>query len=163
MDPNPAVDESLSRGQGSLRGHQPDSRLNGVRHTSEKRSVVWNNRADLHGLEKGWAGPFAHTIAPMTISTRIAPGSVQTQVTGLHDRGVMVGFWSDMNNANLVNDNFGFYRLGGDRFHSVTFPTDSNATPQMDQLLGVNNRDLAVAGDGRRRVELSCSADTQGL
>ena len=36
------------------------------------------------------------------------PGSVQTQVTGLNNRGVTVGFWSSMNNANLVNDNFGF-------------------------------------------------------
>src|SRR5579863_10500425 len=48
------------------------------------------------------------------------PGSVQTQVTGLNDRGVTVGFWSTMNNANMTNDNFGFYAAGG-RFHTVNF------------------------------------------
>ena len=71
------------------------------------------------------------------------PGSVQTQVTGLNDRGVTVGFWSGMNNANQVNDNFGFYSAGG-RFHSVNFPTGNNASPQVDQLLGVNDHDIAV-------------------
>ena len=37
------------------------------------------------------------------------PGSRQTQVTGLNDLGVTVGFWSTQNNANMVNNNFGFY------------------------------------------------------
>ena len=41
------------------------------------------------------------------------PGSVQTQVTGLNDHGVTVGFWSDQNNQNQMNDNFGFYKLAG--------------------------------------------------
>ena len=54
---------------------------------------------------------------------------MQTQVTGLNDNGVTVGFWSDMNNANQVNDNFGFYSLDGRTFHSVNFPTKDNATP----------------------------------
>jgi Cu/Zn superoxide dismutase len=72
------------------------------------------------------------------------PGSVQTQVTGLNDKGVTVGFWSDMNNANLVNDNFGFYRLGNGDIKSVVFPTGDNASPPVDQLLGVNDHDLAV-------------------
>jgi len=71
------------------------------------------------------------------------PGSTQTQVTGLNDRGVTVGFWSDMNNANEMNDNFGFYWLNG-RFHTVNFPTMNNATPPVNQLLGVNNHDVAV-------------------
>ena len=71
------------------------------------------------------------------------PGSVQTQVTGLNDRGVTVGFWSTMNNANQVNDNFGFFSVGG-RFYSVNFPTGNNASPPVDQLLGVNDHDVAV-------------------
>jgi hypothetical protein len=71
------------------------------------------------------------------------PGSVQTQVTGLNDRGVTVGFWSSMNNANQVNDNRGFWAAGG-QFHTVTFPTGDNASPIVDQLLGVNNHDVAV-------------------
>ncbi len=41
------------------------------------------------------------------------PGSVQTQVTGLNDEGATVGFWSNANNANLSNPNFGFYSLDG--------------------------------------------------
>ncbi len=71
------------------------------------------------------------------------PGSVQTQVTGLNDDGVTVGFWSKMNNANMVNDNIGFFSVGG-RFYSVNFPTGNNASPPVDQLLGVNDHDVAV-------------------
>jgi hypothetical protein len=71
------------------------------------------------------------------------PHSVQTQLTGLNDEGVQVGFWSTQNNASLVNNNFGFY-LAGARFHSVNFPTRNNASPPVNQLLGVNNRDVAV-------------------
>ncbi|MBV9379929.1 MAG: hypothetical protein JO242_04575, partial [Streptosporangiaceae bacterium] len=71
------------------------------------------------------------------------PHSVQTQVTGLNDRGVTVGFWSKTNNANQVNDNFGFYTSGG-RFFSVVFPTGFNANPPVDQLLGVSNNGIAA-------------------
>ena len=72
------------------------------------------------------------------------PGSVQTQVTGLNDRGVTVGFWSDMNTASLVNDNFGFYSIDGRLYRTVKFPTTNESTPPVDQLLGVNDSDLAV-------------------
>ena len=82
------------------------------------------------------------------------PHSVQTQVTGLNDRGITVGFWSNSNNANMVNANFGFYTSGG-RFHTVNFPTGDNASPQVDQLLGVNDSDVAVGfytnGQGSNR------------
>ena len=82
------------------------------------------------------------------------PGSVQTQVTGLNDRGVTVGFWSNSNTANMVNANFGFYTIG-DHFHTVNFPTGDNASPQVDQLLGVNDHDVAVGfytnGQGSNR------------
>ena len=71
------------------------------------------------------------------------PGSVQTQVTGLNNRGVTVGFWSTMNNANMVNDNFGFVDVGG-HFRTADFPTKSPANPPVDQLLGVNDSDVAV-------------------
>jgi len=72
------------------------------------------------------------------------PGSVQTQVTGLNDAGATVGFWSDMNNASQMNDNFGFYSLDGRHFRTVTFPTRDNATPPVNQLLGVNDSDVAA-------------------
>ena len=71
------------------------------------------------------------------------PGSVQTQVTGLNNRGVTVGFWSSMNNANMVNDNFGFVAANG-HFRTADFPTGSPATPPVDQLLGVNDENVAV-------------------
>ena len=71
------------------------------------------------------------------------PGSVQTQVTGLNDEGVTVGFWSTMNTVNMVNDNFGFFSVGG-RSYSVNFPTGNNASPPVNQLLGVNDHDVAV-------------------
>jgi hypothetical protein len=76
------------------------------------------------------------------------PGSTQTQVTGLNDNGVTVGFWSDTDLPNptntSVNANFGFYAIHGHHFHLVDFPTDSRPTPPVDQLLGVNNHNLAV-------------------
>jgi hypothetical protein len=71
------------------------------------------------------------------------PGSVQTQVTGLNNTGVTVGFWSSMNNTNMVNDNFGFVDVGG-HFHTADFPTGAPASPPVDQLLGVNDQDIAV-------------------
>ena len=82
------------------------------------------------------------------------PGSVQTQVTGLNDEGVQVGFWSTQNTANMTNNNFGFYLRNG-QFHTVNFPTGDNASPPVDQLLGVNNHDVAVGfytnGQGNNR------------
>jgi hypothetical protein len=71
------------------------------------------------------------------------PRGVQTQVTGLNDRGVTVGFWSKQNTASNANNNFGFYEQNG-RFHDVNFPIGDAASPPVDQLLGVNNRDVAV-------------------
>ncbi len=82
------------------------------------------------------------------------PHSAQTQVTGLNDRGVTVGFWSTMNTASMTNNNFGFYSKGGS-FHSVVFPTGDNASPVVDQLLGVNDFNVAVGfytnGQGSNR------------
>src|SRR3984885_4787863 len=71
------------------------------------------------------------------------PGSVQTQVTGLNNRGITVGFWSSMNNANMVDDNFGFVDVDG-HFRNADFPTGDAASPPVDQLLGVNDNDVAV-------------------
>ena len=66
------------------------------------------------------------------------PGSAQTQVTGLNNIGISVGFWVDG-----AGNNFGFY-ASGHRFHQVDFPTANNANPQVDQLLGVNDSGVAV-------------------
>jgi hypothetical protein len=83
------------------------------------------------------------------------PGSVQTQVTGLNDNGDTVGFWSSMNTASMTNNNFGFYELRGHKFHTVQFPTGDNANPPVNQLLGINDSDVAVGfytnGQGSNR------------
>ena len=71
------------------------------------------------------------------------PGAKQTQVTGLNDVGVTVGFFSTQNKASMMNNNFGFYAMRG-VFHRVDFPTNVPAKPPVDQLLGVNDRDVAV-------------------
>jgi hypothetical protein len=71
------------------------------------------------------------------------PTAVQTQVVGLNNTGVTVGFWSSQNTANEMNNNFGFYTWHG-RFSNVNFPTANNANPPVNQLLGVNDQDVAV-------------------
>jgi hypothetical protein len=71
------------------------------------------------------------------------PGSVQTQVTGLNNRGVTVGFWSSTNNGIGLDANFGFVDVHG-RFLNANFPTATLAPLTVDQLLGVNDRDIAV-------------------
>ncbi len=70
------------------------------------------------------------------------PGSAQTQITGLNDNGVEVGFFSTQNNGKADN-NFGFWRSGG-KYHEVNFPTKDNAKPPVNQLLGVNDTGTAV-------------------
>jgi hypothetical protein len=73
------------------------------------------------------------------------PESTQTQVTGLNDRGVTVGFWSTMNTANNMNDNRAFVSDHG-YFIDGDFPIDvtNAASPPVDQLLGVNDHNVAV-------------------
>lgn len=82
------------------------------------------------------------TQAGFRIMNENFPGSTQTQVTGLNDRGVTVGFWAPTNTGN-GDANFGFYWLNG-RFHNVNFPTHNNASPPVNQLLGVNDQNVAV-------------------
>ena len=91
---------------------------------------------------------------PSTYQNENFTGSAQTQVTGLNDEGVTVGFFSTMNTASMTNNNFGFFKSDGS-FHEVNFPTGDNASPQVDQLLGVNDHDVAVGfytnGQGSNR------------
>jgi hypothetical protein len=127
-------------------------------HTHDNaRDLTFNQLLGIndHGLIAGYFGSGAQghpnkgyllfpPYSPNSYRNENFPHSVQTQVTGLNDNGVTVGFWSDMNNANQVNDNFGFYSLDGQHFHSVNFPTSDNATPPVNQLLGVNDSDVAA-------------------
>ncbi|MGA2014199.1 MAG: hypothetical protein ABSH51_27205 [Solirubrobacteraceae bacterium] len=66
------------------------------------------------------------------------PGSAQTQVTGINNDGVTVGFSVDGAGANS-----GFYHANG-TFHTVDFPAANNASPKFDQVLGVNDAGIAV-------------------
>jgi hypothetical protein len=64
------------------------------------------------------------------------PGSNQTQVTGLNNWGLTVGFWADPN-----GDNFGFAEYHG-HFEAIfdpNAPTPVWGTPSVQQLLGVND------------------------
>ena len=72
------------------------------------------------------------------------PGSVQTQVTGLNNSGVTVGFFSHQNTASMSNDNHGFWRSAAGVYHQADFPTSDPASPPVDQLLGINGHGVAV-------------------
>jgi hypothetical protein len=91
---------------------------------------------------------------PDTYQNENFPGSVQTQVTGLNNEGVTVGFWSTQNTSSMNNNNFGFYEVHG-HYYNVNFPTGDNASPQVDQLLGISNHGIAVGfytnGQGSNR------------
>jgi hypothetical protein len=71
------------------------------------------------------------------------PGSKQTQVIGLNNHGVTVGFFSTQNKKNLKDNNIGFWAHNR-HFHPVVFPTASQSSPPVNQLLGVNDRRRAV-------------------
>ena len=69
------------------------------------------------------------------------PGSVQTQVTGLNNRGVTVGFWSPTN-LGTGDANFAWVNVDG-QFRQADDP-NADGAPTVDQLLGVNDEDVAV-------------------
>jgi len=71
------------------------------------------------------------------------PGSVQTQVTGENNRGVTVGFWSNTNMGGGMDANFGWVDVHG-QFRNASYPTAGQAALEVDQLLGVNDEDIAV-------------------
>jgi hypothetical protein len=64
----------------------------------------------------------------------VFPGSAQTQITGLNNTGVQVGFWS-ARGRHIT----GWYLENG-RYHSVA----DNASWPVNELLGVNDRGVAV-------------------
>ena len=72
------------------------------------------------------------------------PGSAQTQVTGLNNSGITVGFFSHQNKASMSNDNHGFWRSSAGVYHQADFPTSDPASPPVDQLLGINGHGVAV-------------------
>lgn len=72
------------------------------------------------------------------------PGSAQTQVTGLNDEGITVGFFSHEDASNTADDdNVAFWEQNG-RFHEVRIPSRNQANPPISQLLGVADTGWAV-------------------
>jgi hypothetical protein len=71
------------------------------------------------------------------------PSSVQTQVTGLNNIGTTVGFWSNTNMGVGMDSNFGFTDVGG-VFTNVNNPKTATTPPVFNQLLGVNDSNVAV-------------------
>jgi hypothetical protein len=66
------------------------------------------------------------------------PGAVQTQVTGIDDNPVTVGFYVDKS-----GNNFGFVS-NGTKFISVANPATPTTGPTVNQLLGVNDSGIAA-------------------
>ncbi len=84
------------------------------------------------------------TTSPYTSFTgENVPGSVQTQVTGINNIGTTVGFWSNTNLGVGMDSNFGFTDVGG-TFTSVNNPNTATTPPVFNQLLGVNDGNVAV-------------------
>jgi len=78
--------------------------------------------------------------------------ALQTQLTGLNDRGVLTGYFYNTNNGIPVDNQFGFYVKDG-VFTEVNNPQTpglfGNPNPPSgvlieNQLIGVNDRDIAV-------------------
>jgi hypothetical protein len=125
-------------------------KLNDSRDKTFNQLLGINNAGDIVGyFGSGAAGHpnKGYTLVPpfaqRSFLNENFPRAAQTQVTGLNDHGVTVGFWSTQNTASMTNNNFGFYEQDG-RFHDVNFPIGDAASPPVDQLLGVNNRGIAV-------------------
>jgi hypothetical protein len=72
------------------------------------------------------------------------PGSVQTQVTGINNRDLTVGFYVDASGNNLgFVDHDGLFTRVYDPA-GAPLSTSPNGTPSVEQLLGVNDHDVAV-------------------
>ena len=128
-----------------------------------KKDVTFNQELGINnaGVIAGYFGSGAaghpnkgylviNTLKPIIQSAFIDenfPNSVQTQVTGLNNSGVTVGFWSNQNNKNTINNNFGFINFGGQPglFININNPmTGTISKVKTNQLLGVNDLNTAV-------------------
>ena len=80
---------------------------------------------------------------PSSYASENFPNSVQTQVTGLNNIGTTVGFFSNTNMGVGLDANYGFADVNG-TFYQVIDPNTPNVTVPTNQLLGVNDQDIAV-------------------
>jgi hypothetical protein len=141
--------QHMSQAMQSTR-HFVFSTLNNSNDTTFNQLLGINNRGQIAGYfgsgakghpNKGYLLVLSHNGSHFVNEN--FPGAKQTQVTGLNDAGVTVGFYSTQNKASQSNNNFGFYTRGG-HFHAVNFPAIHQSTPPVNQLLGVNDSDVAV-------------------
>lgn len=75
------------------------------------------------------------------------PGEAQTQLTGLNDRGVVVGYFYPTNNGIPVDNQFGFFLKDGvfTAVNDPNTPTTPNAGVIIEnQLIGINDHNIAV-------------------
>jgi len=158
-DPNAGASQIGSQGTAGTQGSNPASYVQPTNYAfktvDDPADPTFNQLLGVNdnGIIAGYFGSGAagHPNKGYRISERAItdfvnenfPGSVQTQVTGVNDNDLTVGFYSGTNNANNTNNNLGFYRVNGS-YHSVAFPTGDNANPPVDQLLGVNDSNEAV-------------------
>jgi hypothetical protein len=125
------------------------SKLNNSNDPTFNQLLGINNRGQIAGYfgsgakghpNKGYVLSLGHF---SSFTNENVPTGIQTQVIGINDTGISVGFWSTQNTKSMANNNFGFYDWHG-QFHSVNFPTRNMAKPPVNQLLGVNDSGIAV-------------------
>jgi hypothetical protein len=120
----------------------------------DNADVTFNQALGINnsGLIAGYFGSGAgghpnkgYTVAPpyTSFTNENFTGSIQTQVTGLNNIGTTVGFWSDTNLGVGLDNNFGFVDVGG-IFTNVNNPGTATTPPVFNQLLGVNDSNVAV-------------------
>jgi hypothetical protein len=79
-------------------------------------------------------------VPPGSFTNENFPGSTQTQVIGINNNAspVTVGFWVDG-----IGNNFGFVDQGNS-FTSVKDPNTPGSAPSLNQLLGINDHNVAA-------------------
>ncbi len=84
---------------------------------------------------------YTTTTAGTTFTPEYFPGSVQTQVVGINNKGTTVGFYSPTNNGSDAN--FGFWTKNNGSSTAVVNPL-TTSKPSTNQLLGINDNGVAV-------------------
>jgi hypothetical protein len=84
---------------------------------------------------------YTTTTAGTTFTPENFPGSVQTQIVGINNKGATVGFYSPTNNGSDAN--YGFWNRTSGTFGAV-FNPKTTSTPAVNQLLGINDNAVAA-------------------
>ena len=89
------------------------SKLNNSNDPTFNQLLGINNRRQIGYFGSGEAGHPNKDTCGLRPSSSFAnenfPGGIQTQVIGINDTRVTVGFWSTQNTKSQTNNNFGFY------------------------------------------------------